>query len=541
MRTKTFAGSLAAGLVLACSSAGAPMAPGRTAPSPSARAATLAPAERHNPPAPRVPEGIVFHPIVRSTTSKIEEGAPGLRLFRTTDGSMFVTAGPQVMRVAEDGSLVRDRTWLGGITPIAAPASETIDGMYYGWNAVFLGGRWPDATFLVTDYLAGFRGPADPIAVHRWRGERWARVATKMKHFAWHVVEAGPWQGDRVLGLRAYQPEQHFYYSESELDSAPGAMVRRGNAAVAKAKRLVVLRGTGQAPASMAYRKISHFASLATGEIMVIEGETSDSIVHYDSGAERSLRLPEADARRVTGLRFDAPDVAWAWGVTGSESARPFLARFDGAAWTEHQSPDSDKAMTSFDVAPGGALWATCGGSQTLLGEESASVWTKPKGQPWRPVAVPSGARVFQVMARTDRDIWLAGEAVYRSGRVGPVVTIPKLDDLWKDTVAYSDPITFPNECPFPVMILGTDADGDYATEQGALAREFTTGSRDTTIRLVEVDFRHEHRLAVMLEFDSNDAWVEGKLRSALGQDAGDFFCISVEPKQEIASYPGAP
>ncbi len=521
----------------------APPAPAPDAPNEDTKAppAEAPPTDEPKTPAAEVPGDFVFHDVVRRPTNDISAGAPGLRLFRTTDGSLFVTAGPQVMRVGDDGTLSRDRTWLAGLTPIADPSMETIEDMYYAWDAVFLGGRWPDATFLATTYEAGFRGPADPVAVHRWRNDKWQPVDTKTKRFAWHVIGSGPWLEDKVLGLRAYQPEHHFYFTEDETDGPPDAMVKRGEAAVAKAKRLVVLRGTGQAPAAMANRKISAFASLPSGEILAVEGGSASAVVHYDPATDeaRSLPLPRENQRRVDGLHVVSPTAAWAWGKTDDEPQRPYLAHFDGTAWSKHEVPDAKDGVTSFDVTPSGALWATLGGSEEAFEAKSASVWTKPAGKPWRQIELPQGARVAKLMARTDQDIWLVGDSVRRSGKAGPVVEIPVLDALWKDAVMYADPITFPSECPFPVVMLTSEADGDYAAEKAALAAEFTAAAKGSTIRLAEVEFRQQTRLAVLLEFDTDDSWVDGKLRKALSDQYGAAHCIMLEPKTEIASYRG--
>ncbi|MEM6995628.1 MAG: hypothetical protein AAF721_34270 [Myxococcota bacterium] len=482
------------------------------------------------------PPAAGFHIAVDTAETDVNEGAAGMRLFETTDGSLFVTAGPQVMRVADDGAVERKRTWMGGITPIAGPELESIHHMYYAWNAKFLGGRWPDALFLATDHISGFRGPGDPIVVHRWRGERWQPVDTMGKDLSWWVVGAAPWLDDKVLGLRAYAPGYAFYYDEDETAEVPKAMVRRGDAAVDKAKRLVVLRGKGQAPKALATEKITRFDAIGSGEIVAkIAGA---GMLHYDPATEavKPHALPTFEGE-LHGVDLVDATHAWAWGGTNES---PYLAAFDGAAWTSQPTPEVSKAIIAFDISPGGTQWATAGmAPDDYFSDEKPLLWSKPKGKPWQKVELPPDAKVYDVIARADDDVWLAGDRVYRSQRPKSPITIPTIDTMWKDAIAYGDPITLPTECPHPVVLLKTEADGDYAAEKAALDAEMPKVPKDTGLTLAEVDFREKTHLVLLIDFDSDGRWIDRKMRAALGDQIGDVMCVLLDPKREVASYRG--
>ncbi|MCA9686671.1 MAG: hypothetical protein KC457_31185, partial [Myxococcales bacterium] len=274
---------------------------------------------------------------------------PPLQVFASSDGSVFVAGGPMVMRVGADGDFEASPEAMRGIEPIVeAMMEDGLNDMYFGWRVEYLGGRWPDALFLTTNWNSAFR-TGDPLALHRWRDDRWQVVDSKVGQLSYHIARAAPWKDDQILGLRRYQ----VILGDAVEDEAD-ALEKKAAPALARAKKLVVLRGEGKAPEALANQAILDFDALADGTIVALAaGEKGLRALHLhparDGVAEGITTLPLPENTALSRVLLVDADHAWAW-TEGSEP--PALAVYEAGTWRLDTAPTC--AVQSEGVDAGG-------------------------------------------------------------------------------------------------------------------------------------------------------------------------------------------
>lgn len=485
------------------------------------------------------PDAPQFHLVARVDEKGDEGPALHWRVF-DVQGQVFVTNGPQVMRVSADGILIRDPSWLAGIDWQGSEAP----GAHYGtavWDALTLGGQ-PEALHLVIAMETGFRNDSYPNKVYRRANDRWVEVRSKGKHFHAYPAKLAPWSDGQVLALRRFTPDYAFFAYEDENDGPSKARVTRAARSIAKAKKLVVIRGTGKAP-DLGHDNYQSFDALATGEIMAVVARASDTdparVVHFDpkGQATRELPLPEADLDRSE-LTIVAPDDAWVFGAASTDVTEPYLAHFDGHAWTRKEPPPcEDDGIASFSTAPGAGQWAICGFEpQQMWWSQQAQLWHRPDRGAWQAVTLPGGGKVIEVLARGPDDVWVAGDGIFHTRPPKSVLVAPGLEALVPEVLEHADPVE-PFDCDFATVLIERDPEGDHAELVAALNDALSGIERNVFLSLVEVQFRGESRLALQSVPEKAKPRVRRAVAAALGDAMGDTWCVAREATRELASW----
>lgn len=144
----------------------------------------------------------------------------------------------------------------------------------------------------------------------------------------------------------------------------------------------------------------------------------------------------------------------------------PYLARFDGTAWSTTATPPCEERIGALAVTPSGEQWASCGlplsRLRGLFGE-GVSLWSRPPGGAWQPQPLPGDDYAGTLVARDDGDVWVAGSEVYRSSTSPlPRVGVPTIADAWFDAMEYSPPAA--GGCgKYVVMPLDVPVEDDHS------------------------------------------------------------------------------
>lgn len=384
---------------------------------------------------------------------EVDEGddVARLRLFTSADGTLFVTSGPLVMRVGNDGSFAPDRAWLRGIEP---PGSG-FEGIA-AWDVETLGGRLPDGLYLSLRVETDGRAEPPTQQVYRWADTTWTPVDHAAKRYTWQLTGLAPWRDGSVLALRSFTPTM-----PPEVEMISDEYYAEFLEIVARQRRLVVLRGRPKAPAQLANERIVAFDARETGEVVAVvhvppkgvsahEAEValrrSYAILHY--APDRPLRrvsLPELTEALVA---WHTPAVAWsddgvlrAWGSiettnedTLERTFAPLLLRFDGEQWIrESPPPCRDESSIVAFATDVGRQWSGCMGHFPTSGP--GAVFSRVAEGPWEEEIMPAdalaGGAAIDIVVRGADDVWIAGGAVYRTQAVGSPVVLPGLAAQW--------------------------------------------------------------------------------------------------------------
>jgi hypothetical protein len=105
-------------------------------------------------------------------------------------------------------------------------------------------------------------------------------------------------------------------------------------------------------------------------------------------------KVEGADAVELRGVLARSPTEVLVFGGAGSPR-KPYLARFDGKAWSLDKPPFAG-GVTALTAADDGTLWAVADGA---LWKKSAADWAK--------IELPSAATATGVWARAAADVWV--------------------------------------------------------------------------------------------------------------------------------------
>ncbi|MEM6989101.1 MAG: hypothetical protein AAF721_01345 [Myxococcota bacterium] len=494
--------------------------------------------------APKPVGGVRFVSVLEEEPDQEETLHAARRIFETVDGSLFITAGPQVMRVRDDGSFERDASWLGGLRQVHDIMYAEGPGLLRDWSASFLGGRWPDATFFVLDARFGSRGMDESGDVHRWSTGRWRWTASSAKHYTWTPHKAAAWKDNSVLMLRRLRPKYESYFDpDDETSHASESEIAADLAALARAKRLVVARGTLKAPAAIARRPVLAFDAAEDGTIVAATGGDEPVVAHIaPDGKVIDRSLPDSEHLFPDDIVLLADGSAWLWGRrTGGDVHAPYLARFDGKAWQLAEAPPCESQIGSMSITPSGTQWAVCGATlERLHGSElyeDPTLWSRAVGGTWVAHELPDDGVPLQVIARDDDDVWVSGSSVYRSSNEDlPSVALPALYALWLESWQWRDPVDDAGWCSRMIVPVTTPLDDDYADIVAALNRALASDGEDyygkAVLRIAP--FRDEPRLVLQVIGDV-PVKTARRIRKALGKRFGGAHCAAFRNEAEAS------
>lgn len=526
-------------LVLACS----PKAREPEAPPPApVQAAAPAPAQTPPPAAPaappqEAPATAPFHPVV-SWKDFGDSGDPVYRVFATRDGDVFLSAGPQIMKAARDGSVERNPSWLGGIRD---PDNANPEGNPYlaAWYVQTLGGRWPDALFMTVYVYSGGR-MEEPIEVYRFANGGWTFLPERHPVLRSHPRVLAQWRDDSVLSLRGFtsvaEPEDETGLSKAD--------ERAFKAALARTNPLAVVRGAPKAP-KLGSDLVS-FDALPSGELVAVAANASRVVHLAADGTSSTTTLPDAASLSAAKVVMTAADDVYVIGALPhqeeDDAQRPYLAHFDGKTWTKEVVPACTGAAAALSPFSNGEAWLLCspedvwfgGGYEGLQG--SGTVWHR-EGGAWSQVPLPDHARGIQLVATAPDEVWVAADrGIYYSKKPPQQVELPSLTELTLQLREHS-PVVPLLSCAWGTTLLKTDPAGDHPEFVSALETiEKAFEEEPENLELVEVDFRGKPHLALQTGFDGISAEVVRAVERALGDELGETRCVHREPRRVLWS-----
>jgi hypothetical protein len=113
-------------------------------------------------------------------------------------------------------------------------------------------------------------------------------------------------------------------------------------------------------------------------------------------GTAEPLPRPEGEgSTEIRGVLARSPTEVLVFGKVGAPG-RPYLARFDGKAWSLEKAPFTD-GITSIVAADENTLWAIAGG-----------LWKKAGAAEWTKVELPASLTPKSVAARTATEVWVS-------------------------------------------------------------------------------------------------------------------------------------
>ncbi len=363
-------------------------------------------------------------------------------LLQTTDGALFAATGPVLARLGTGGAYEPRPEWSRGIDDTAALDSLTSG--YDWWQAVAMGGTWPEGAYLVLSPESGSRGDDSPHETYRRLNGTWTRVATGAKRFDWYPRSFGAWKDGSLLALRAFDPHYTAYDDEGSPSPREAKTVA---AAIAAEKRLVVLRGRPKAP-GFGKRDVRAFASLPTGEIYaaIAEGDVI-TMLHHDgvTASERALTLPGpgvVGAHDIT-VVATGDDRVWVFGsARDGEDDRAYVARYDGRTWSQVSTPCVGPA-SSGSIDDAGNAYFVCDVQRTDVDTEAALL--RVKGDLVE--ELPTGILPYQVVARRSDDIWVVNSPfgldvalVYSGAKVPSPHVLPSREEVARTVYEWSEP-----------------------------------------------------------------------------------------------------
>jgi hypothetical protein len=510
------------------------------------------------------------------------DGALGL--FLAPDDRVLVAGAAAVAESAPGEDLSRRPDMLDGLTdPGELTQAE--------WQAVALGGRWPAGATLTTA-LVGPRGPAPAYHVHVRRGDRWQRRDNVDGPVQWYYAGFAPWRDDQVLALRRAVLAAHLG------DASPAAHARHVAALADAPPRLVALDPSpGVDPPELPEKHdIRAFAARPTGEVdvLAVDEQGVPLLLRWDPDAAAPQRsplpsqegdLPEPAAAFVLAAHRDGG--LWVGG--GREGGGPYLARFDGDAWSLRTLAAAEPVV-SLAAGGDGTLWAVTAPSARDAGPVGA-LWRSPDGERFDPVAVPAvrfpdlgeprwaydpGSGYTEhpadpaaaatdwpvaprgVLARGDGEVWVHGRAavpsardvVLRSGAVATPLALPsdpmlRLELLDERPLKEHDPGAPCDGAQLPTVLWPLADDADAAAQLDRLLAAHPT----LAAGLVDIwEVRHRGRRAVAFRGLADRPHADA-LIAALGDD-GDRRVVAcrlpvpVRPlrtRAQLAARPAGP
>jgi len=255
-------------------------------------------------------------------------------------------------------------------------------------------GSYPDGAWLVA---------AD--GTYKWTRDRWAENKLLREHET--VLAIAPWGDNRAVAAIAMPGNDMRFFL---VGGKPGVILP----APYPADRAKPDGGSDEAPsegedtACKVKMKPAELVlgGLPTGELYAA-GYACETTGHGGAIVERwepkkvrgtvePLPKPESDHDpELRGVLARSPSDVTVFGAEGLPRT-PYLARFDGKAWSLDKAPFGG-GVDALVAADDGTLWAVAAGA----------VWKRAGGGAWEQVPLPEGVTAQAVWPRTAADVWL--------------------------------------------------------------------------------------------------------------------------------------
>lgn len=472
--------------------------------------------------------------FVTVATRSDGNNASEVRLF-ALDGVAFAGVGSALLRLGSDGTVEHERGWARGFDDSSIELDAVAAGMMW-WQTESLGGAWPEDTVAALRPQSGSRGGDETPEVYRRTNARWTRIATRERLFDWYPRSFGRWKDGSLLALKAFEPR--YAHPGDESEPTPPREVAASAAAIAKQKRLVVLRGAPKAPAFGA-RAVQAFASLPSGEIVAAIAERKRVVMlhHDESGApDRELALPELLPGEPIELRMHAADDAWVLGYAAApEEGTPetpgagiLLAHFDGRAWS--------RVPTECAYEPHG-LSIDREGSAYFICQLRLDTDTQPQAlfrvRHGVLEELPTDGEPDEVIALAPDDIWVAQYTsdtakLLHSGGSPRTQSIPTTIEAAHEVLEWAEPRPIADACRMAWLpiVAGTDT-AELAKKVDAI----DVGAEGLYAQVVEARVRGEAQRGVIVRIlDGGAVKRVARLRTRLGDAVGSATCNGYPP-----------
>jgi hypothetical protein len=506
---------------------------------------------RPKPSSPRAEVvALELHPVIRSRSA--------LQLFETTDGTHFVVANVEAIRLPGEGPLARERRFLAGLAEPGTPPTIS-------WRATAFGGRWPEALHMVVEIEGNERWLTPQV--YRFTDSAWEELDNTEPPLAWSWVDFSPWRDRDTLTLRAWAPV--VAPTEAEAGEAAGHAAIR-DALSAKAPRTFETpSGAATSTPQVHGHTIAAFDSLPTGDVIAVSGSQT---LHWSPGAAEPRSVTLDPPPRAAKLEMFAPDDAYLLDERG-------LRHFDGSAWATIPVP-GDAGVQALVRAPDRTLWMVTTPSTVraskLLEWTPDAVWRE---RTLPDLAFPGDAAIhadyFAIAGRGDYlpapmdreraaqelqlvpvDVSIAGDALWITAREidsdtddhwallhtasrGAVLELPDLETMRRELIDIGPEIPFAGQagCEVFVPIAVPRVAGSHADVQRKLADVELDES--ATMLLLEVERRGKPALGVVLPRGvDTDATLLAALRKALGKRMRTPICQDTIPRRQLARFP---
>jgi hypothetical protein len=449
-------------------------------------------------------------------------------LVRSEAGTLYAALGPKLVELAPDGTSSALGT--DGIT-LLRQEQPLLDGDYVRFLPTMIGGDFPREGFLVVSYSLGARGIEPPPQTFRRREDgRWHELDNGTPEFVWYPAAFGRWTQGSLLALRGFAGR----YLDADSEAGERRAIKRAriiDAAIAKQKHMVVLRGQPRAPQLQFGGVVTQFASLPSGEIIaaVADDDGGTAMFHYDdtTGTQRRLPLPQGDGGAPRDVQLAVRSATDAWVAAGSGSDElPFLAHYDGTAWTAVSSP-CEARIAAIDLTPDSEVLAC---AMKTAPEQERAVVLRRRGERWTAIGTPTTGdrRIATVFVQGDRTVVLTHEwgRKYEIWTDGPAPASPL---QFGDTRAAVRPILadapdrpIDDACDHLTVPL-TGAPGDRSTVLPRLSQAGVT--TDVEVQTVLVGEREVDAVVVTGVSPSRARETAAAIAGALGTEAQAATC----------------
>ena len=460
-----------------------------------------------------------------------------LRLF-AIEGGAFLGVGPALLRLHPDGTIEHERQWARGLDGGRIELDAVTAGMNW-FDTEALGGSWPEDTILAIRPQSGSRGIDDAPLVYRRSNAVWTQIATRERLYDWYPRAFGRWKSGSLLALKAFAPR--YAHPGDEEDGPPAREVAASARAIAKQKRLVVLRGTPKAPAFGA-RSVQGFASFPDGEIVaaIANGDRVVMLHHDETGAHDRELAPPGRGLLATSpieLRARAPDDVWVLGeapwrnddtpATPGDGA--YLAHFDGRAWSEIPT-ECDRDPRGLAIDRAGSAYFLC--NLRITSDEQPTVLFRVRAGVLEELPLPVVPTA--VLPLAEDDIWLVHDPNGTAELLHTSATprqqhIPTAIQAAHEVLEFAEPRALDKSCQTAWIPLA--ADTDRAKVTAALDQINSATEVGMAAELVDARVHGEVRLGVIVRlFGAAVLRETARVRARLGDAAGPATCNEYPP-----------
>lgn len=342
----------------------------------------------------------------------------------------------------------------------------------------FLLGDYPNELFASVVRPLGRTGFTE---IYKWSGTKWAtNYSTDATTF---VLDIQPWQNGTVLMVEAHSFSGAYRFSvlpKSSKVFIPEPQNRKWSGGAIIACEL------GFVPDALRTLPSGH--AFMTGTVCSENGGPHDGQTAVKRWSPTNPRgtvdvLPEMEKRAFTlvNLALHGENDAYVAANTSplrygpNRELAPYLAHFDGKAWTRDSLP-FDGAIASLDIDSNGKLWIV---------SAHGAVFARPAGGAWAAITLPKGGKdessieASAVWIRAPGDEWILGSypsrsVVLHSGLAGEMAKLPDLETMSDAVNELAMPTPFTSRCSTPFVLLYTlskvaPPDFDYPATREAL------------------------------------------------------------------------